>query len=149
MVNCGAYPRFDCSLDHNLVAANVKLRIKKSNNIIDKATYNVHKLSQEASENQYAIRKANNFSVLQVLEEDRSLDDKWELRKKAIMEAAEKVLGPPEKKITKSWISKSSVQLMERGRALKALKNNSIHDLTSYKEVSRAQQGKLRSDKEE
>ena len=149
MVNCRTDPGFDCGSDHNLVAENVKLRIGKSNNIIEKPTYSLHKLSQLTLENRNAIRIAKNFSVLQVLEEESSPDDMWELGRKAIVEAAEKVLGRPQKKIRKPWISESSVQLMERRQALKALKNNSMNDPKNYKEVSMAFQRQLGSDKQE
>ena len=149
MVNCRTDPGFDCGSDHNLVAENVKLRIGKSNNIIEKPIYSLHKLSQLTLENRKAIRIAKNFSVLQVLEEESSPDDMWELGRKAIVKAAEKVLGRPEKKIRKPWISESSVQLMERRQALKALKNNSMNDPKNYKEVSMAFQRQLGSDKQE
>ena len=149
VTNSRAYPGFDCGSDHNLVAADVRLRIRRSNVKVNKLTFNLNKLRQEAVENQYTIAIRNRFSTLKILEEERSTEDMWQLGKEAILGAAEAVLGQQERKIRKPWISEYSVQLMERRRTLKPLKHKSINDRDNYKEVSSTLQRQLRRDKEE
>ena len=68
-MNSKAYPGFDCGSDHNLLVAEVKLRIKAPRKKKIPVIYNLMALKENQVEQEYAVSIRNKFQQLNFLQE--------------------------------------------------------------------------------
>ena len=83
------------------------------------------------------VQVNNRFVVLKPLDEDRQLDELFKEFKEVVVTMAGEVLGKVPKKTRKPWISNNTLRLMDKRRALKALRNSSEEGKERYREAHR------------
>ena len=111
---------------------------------------NLDALSTPMVKKMYNVQVNNRFAVLKLLDEDRQPDELFKEFKEAVLTTAGEVLGKAPKKTRKPWISDNTLRLMDKRRALKALRNSSEESEESeerYREAHRAIQREARTDK--
>ena len=80
--------------------------------------FDVTKLSDLETREQFKLVLQNRFECLQQWEEEPSVDDEWREIEKGYVEACEEVLGKA-KSTKKEWISKGTWGIIERRQVAK------------------------------
>ena len=109
------------SCDHQLVVANVKLKLKRLN--IENKTirkYNVDRLAEAGTRINFLLGLRNRFQALQDMEEEEentgTVDAPWLKLETVYKEASKKHLGYKERKKKKEWIQEDTRDAMEERR---------------------------------
>ena len=144
--NSRAYPEPDCGLDHNLVGAVVRLKIKKNEFKSRRVRLNLDALSTPMVKEMYSVQVNNRFAVLKLLDKYRQPDEFFKEFKEAVLTTAGEVLGKAPKKTRKPCISDNTLRFMDKRRALKTLRNSSEEGEERYREAHRAIQREARKD---
>jgi len=147
ITNARAYPGPDCGSDHNMVSANIKLKIKKDTKKNRKVALNVDALRDGEMRLKYNAEVNNRFAVLRLLEEERTPEELFVAIKETLKTVAEENIGRKPKKTNKPWISDETLSMMDNRRELK--KNRATEDGESqYQAAHRAVQRAARADKD-
>ncbi len=123
-----AYRGADAYSDHYLIVATIKLKLKKS---LAQGHWqkklDIAKLQYPKKNKDFVLELRNRFSLTEVsseMEEEPTINSKWNAIKTIYSETAQKVLGF-KKKGAKEWISASTWQKVEERKQLKAKMLNS------------------------
>ena len=110
-------PGADADTDHNLLAATIRMRLKRIRKTRRRKKWNLDKLSERKME----FANAVNISMQNVV--DHNPDDglmQWEILKHAVKEAAEKEIGYQMKaRAKKPWVSGEMIDKMDQRRRFK------------------------------
>ena len=109
----------DVGSDHHLLMAKVRIKIVKVRKERScRVRFDVTRLSDLETRDQFKLVLQNRFECLQQLEEEPSVDDEWREIEKGYVEACEEVLGKA-KSTKKEWISKEPWEIIERRQVAK------------------------------
>ena len=109
----------DVGSDHHLLMAKVRIKIAKARKKKSvRVRFDVTKLNDLETRDQFKLVLQNRFECLQQLEEEPSLDDEWREIEKGYVEAREEVLRKA-KSTKKEWISKETWEIIERRQVAK------------------------------
>ena len=145
----------DIGSDHYLLLAKVKLHLKSYRNTtaVKRTKFQVE-LLQEKKE-QFQLTLKNRFDALQDLVNDETdIETHWSKTKEALVSTCTEVLGE-RKREKKEWISKRSMDLIEKRKKKKEEINNSKTIFAKetaqgeYKTAAREVKRSLKRDKEE
>ena len=147
----------DVASDHHLVAAKLKLKLKKnwSSEPRRKARYNVNYLKDQTVREQYGITLNNRFDILQeMIDEDEGItvEQHWNAVKNTFNTTCEETLG--RKKVEQEeWISAESNRKIQDRKLKKTAVNNSRtraekqHAQEEYSEAHREVRRSIRNDR--
>jgi len=113
------YRGADIGSDHMLLAADVKLRLKKIAKTQKTVQPDRCRLKDAGVQRQFQIELSNRFSALEDIDED-DIDQMWNSWKKVTNETALKVLGPKRGTRKERWISSDTWKLIDERKILKA-----------------------------
>ena len=118
VTNAKTYPGADCGSDHNLVAAIVRIRLKKAKKQATKSKFDLQCLDDN-----YRTDIRNRFQLL-TLDSDNS-NENWIKIKNTIIDSATN--NVPQKKTTKTnpWLSDEARSIAEERRTAKIMKCSS------------------------
>ena len=136
------YPGADCGSDHQLLVAEIRIKLKSMKRKAPPRRYDVRQIND-----QYRLEVTNSFQVLLEKEEEWTPNELWEQTKEAISKAAQKNLPKP-KKSRSSWLSDEVGKLADERRLIKAKGLQSSRDKKQYKDLSRRIQRRTRQDKQ-
>ena len=95
-------PGADCGTDHNLLVADIKLKLKRSNKEKITGKYDLDNIGDE-----YAVEVKNKFQILDL--EDRDPDELWTEFRDTVTTVADKHIPRIKKKKVTKWLSKTAV----------------------------------------
>ncbi len=128
------------SIDHRLVVAKLKLRLKSEKIKASKQKLDVEKFKDQAARDAYAARLGSVFMERNVVGDSVEM---WETYRDNLLSVAEKCIGYRKKQARKSFLSAETLSLVERSRRAR-LEGNS--DLA--RRMKRESIRSLREDKE-
>ena len=104
----------DCGSDHQLLVANIKLKLKARKKENPPVRYDVEEIPQ-----QYSVLVRNKFQVLLTeMDEDRTPNELWDEMKEAVISSAKETI-PRKKKKKQPWISKTTLDLADKRQEAK------------------------------
>lgn len=130
-------PGADCGSDHNLLVAEVKVKLKSIQQTKRKIKFDLGKIAPE-----YNVEIKNRFEVLSRLDED-NVENYWESIKSAVTEVAEKHISKQVKKKKTHWLSKEALNIADERRRMKHAGNDAY-----YSTLNSAFQKQARKDKQ-
>src|SRR5664279_1988750 len=150
MTNARAYPSADVGSDHQLLIANLKLKLKRHPLSKPTKRFDVMKLKDPQISKLYEITIGGKFAaLLENEQEEVGIDDTWTAIKEVFNRTSTDTLGVVKLQRTKQWLSDMTRPLADERRTLKAKKGesaeNTRHYNFLYREIKRC--GKV--DKEE
>jgi hypothetical protein len=118
--NVRAFRGADAGSDHNLVAATVKLKLRKAmRQEGQRRLFDIAKLRCPKIQKQFAVEVKNRFQALTDIDgDDTSVESKWDKIKKSYNEAAASTIGYRKKK-NKEWLTSGSWEKIEERKQLK------------------------------
>jgi len=115
--NSRAYPSAEVGSDHQLVLANIKLKVKKTEKGDRFYKTDIAKLKDEKILNTYKVRMENQWESLAVKNQGQGqVEEKWGNIKAAFKGAAEEVLGQTKGGRQTEWLTEKTRQLAEERR---------------------------------
>ena len=116
----------DAATDHHLIVANVKLKLKKHQNIESTGKrFNISMLENKTKKSEFQIELKNRFSIFQnAAEEIISIEDHWQEIKNAFTTACETSVGLKNRK-HQEWITPETLVKVEKRKNIKNILNNS------------------------
>lgn len=142
ITNCRTFPGADCDSDHNLVVATFRTRFRKARDMPAIARYDLEALKGPKGAD-FAVEVSNKFEALNLSEEENHPSEMWAQMKKVLKEAAESTIGKRQPVKKKSWISQSTLKLVEQKRIAKTQSKE------TYKKLKTEVQKAVRKDKQE
>uniref|UniRef100_A0A8D9EGU9 Craniofacial development protein 2 n=1 Tax=Cacopsylla melanoneura TaxID=428564 RepID=A0A8D9EGU9_9HEMI len=114
----------DCGSDHNLVIAEVRLKIATIKSFYGQRQkfYDVEKLKEKDTARDFNLELRNRFQTLD-RETDETVENRWGKLKKIIKDTSEQKLGY-KTKTKKPWISSETNTKIEERRQLKKIRDN-------------------------
>lgn len=115
----------DVASDHHLLAAQLKLKLRK--NCVERNTrqrFNTELLKETTKREEFKITLTNKYQVLGELLEEDTIDAKWKTIKEAVTSSCQEVLGP-RKYNHKEWISAETMKKVQERKDKKAAVNSS------------------------
>lgn len=109
------YPSADADTDHELLAANIRMRLRKLQRVTRPKTINTEKLQEQQYRTQFNNSIANDFSEASTANTDMA----WNRIKSTMLTAAEQVVGKKEQTAKKPWMTQEIINLMEEKRKSK------------------------------
>lgn len=141
--NVKTYPSADANTDHVLLAAKVKIRLKKVNTT-SKQFINTLKLQQ--TEARQKVKESISHKLREISEQEIENNDVEESStrfKNIILQSAEEVLGKRERKKKNAWITEEILELMDERREQKN------KDEQKYREIQKKIKKAVKKAKEE
>ena len=131
--------------DHNLLIADVKMKLQcpKKGNKTPK--YDLDSLRKPDIQQKYSIEISNRFQLLE--DTERTPNELWQEVKDTIHETASKILGKPQTKPKKPWISPETLTLIDKKRLLRQQRRTSAKADASYKAAKHEVQNSIRKDR--
>ena len=129
VTNSRAYPGADCGSDHNLVAATLKLRIRRPKALSVGVRLNPRALDDPLLQEVYNVEVNNRFEELRLLEDDKPPEEMFKKVKDTVTATAESILGKAPRRSKQPWISEETQQLMDRRKELKINRSNVDGDI--------------------
>ncbi|KAI5729125.1 hypothetical protein M8J77_025799 [Diaphorina citri] len=113
----------DCGSDHNLVIAEIRLKIAAIKSLYDRRQrfYDVEKLKDKDTARYFNLELRNRFEALD-FETNQTVEDRWAKVKTVIKETSEQKLGY-KTKTKKPWVSNITNIKIEERRQLKKLRD--------------------------
>ena len=144
VTNARTRPGVDCDSDHVLVTANVRMKAFKNDSGTCPVKYDLDKLEDEESKQQYAVETHNRFTVLlSDWRANESMPDEiWTDMSKAYKDIAAEKVGPKRNKPSKPYITDEVFQLAKDKS--QARKNSNKEE---YKRLKKEIRAKIRRDK--
>ena len=129
--NSRTYPGADANTDHNLVMANIKLKLKKIRRAKKVRRWCLKDLGRKKALFQEEVQK----EISKDIEcKDESVEMGWERLKEAIKTGAEKVLGfQKANHAKKPWVTEKMIEKMEERRKWK--RDNTEEGKKNYKRL--------------
>jgi len=150
--NCRAFPSADVGSDHQLVMANLKLKLKRNQKRNVQSKADTLKLTDDIVKENYqeeiesrwedVLNKRKNLNTT-------SVDEDWKDVRKALHEAADKTLGRVKGGTRPDWISLQTLKLAEERRRWKAKRRESREASKHYNFLHRQVKKSTKADKEQ
>ena len=151
MLNVRVKRGADVGSDHQLVIANVRLKLRRTQNRPHiQQGYNIQKLQDPHTRQTFITQVKNRFQALQNLNTENNMSENininayYENVKSAYQQSAEKCLGFREKKKTKEWITADTWGVIDERRKIKNQMNGTrsarLHEKykCQYKEANKS-----------
>ena len=115
-----SFPSGDIGSDHQLVLANIKLKLRSRSKRIQLKKYDVKKLTTPETYNDYQVIIGGKFRpLLDLPDSDLSTEEMWQGVKSGFNSTAEKVLGKKKTQKQKPWITAEIIHLTEERSRVK------------------------------
>jgi len=125
--NCRTYPSADCGSDHQLLLANVKVRLKVKKPVSVKQRIDVGKLKNSEILNIYRqemeIRWVRDMEILS--DKRTGTEMKWNSIKEHFTQVAEDKIGKIAKRNSRSWLTDKTLDVAEQRRIAKSKRKES------------------------
>uniref|UniRef100_A0A8D9A7F9 Craniofacial development protein 2 n=2 Tax=Cacopsylla melanoneura TaxID=428564 RepID=A0A8D9A7F9_9HEMI len=129
-LQCKTYPGADINSDHNLLFIKIRINSKKKLiKNINRMKYDLAKLQENQTRNNY--QQAVKEKIKDVKDIPSGMNDKWNIFKNSVKEAAVEALGTLKNVPRKPWINGNIINLIDERRKYKNAK--SIEDKVKYK----------------
>ncbi|XP_042885955.1 craniofacial development protein 2-like [Penaeus japonicus] len=112
--NVKTRPGADCNSDHQLLAAEIKLQLKKLTQPPQLIRFNYNTL-----DNNYSVKISNSFEALLQCEDEKNPNELWNEGKDIFLKVAEETITKKTNK-RNQWISEETIKEVELRRQLKA-----------------------------
>lgn len=132
------YPGADADTDHELLVANVKVRLRKLQRIIKPKIINTEKLKQQQYQKEFNDSIASEFLEASAT----NIDMAWDQIKSTMLTAADQVVGRREHNTKNPWMTQEIINLIEEKRKYKNT------DPQKYKQSKRQIEHRIRKAKE-
>ncbi|PNF33805.1 hypothetical protein B7P43_G10012 [Cryptotermes secundus] len=112
----------DCDTDHYLVVAKVRERLavsKKTTHRVHMKRFNLKKLNEVESKEQYRVEISNRFTALENLDTEADVNKAWETIRENIKISAKESLGYCELKKHKPWFDDGCSKLLDQRKQAK------------------------------
>lgn len=111
----------DCGSDHHLVTADVRLKVASHKAQLNRTQKRLDsdRLKTKETAKEFSLKLQNSFAAL---EKPESVDEKWCMIKKVIIDSSEAVIGYRKKK-KKPWVSDETMRKIEERKQLKEKRN--------------------------
>ena len=136
VTNSRSFPSADVGSDHQLVMANMKLKLKTKTKPNHPKRYEVFKLKNETTRRKYEIEIGGRFAPL-LNDEETDANTLWEGIKSAINDTSKDLLGYKKPKKPKPWISADVIKLSEERSKVKVLKKTDSSKKGKYNFLTR------------
>jgi len=148
-VNARAYPSTDDGSDHQLVFANLRLKLKSLQNKDNTRRTDAARLKNSFISTEYEITVGGRFALLlKIIDEDADVNNFRVAIKKVFHETAAILLGTIKPHRTKDWLSDETRQLADERRVYKIKKRESPKDAKYYSYLGCELKRRGRADKE-
>jgi hypothetical protein len=139
----------EAALDHHLLTARLKLKLKRIDRQTEGRTkYNVNLLKDYTTQSAFNLNLKNRFQELQELTtEDTNAHDLWKRTKDAITETCQEVLGP-KKKQHKDWNSADTLLKIQNQKTQERSSQLEPHKSQQSGNTSRVHTGLQESEEE-
>ena len=132
-------PGADIGSDHQLLIADVRVKLKKTNNTQTVKRFNLQNISKH-----YWLETNNRFEELLSYEEERTPEELWTDIKESILDSANKHVPVKRRKKATPWLSREVIDLADERRQLKEA---GLQTSNMYRMMSKEIQQKSRRDK--
>ena len=129
-------PGDDCGTDHNLLIADVNIKLKRIKRAKQTPKYDVENIGLE-----FAVEVKNRFNGLQMA--DREPEEQWSDIRVILEETADKRVPKAKRKKVTKWLSDEAVKIADERRFVR-----SKGDDKEYRRLNAAFQRRARQDKE-
>ena len=130
-------PGADCGTDHNLLIADVKIKLRRINRAKQTLSYDVENIGLE-----FPVEVKNRFNGLQLA--DREPEELWNDIRDIVKERADKRVQKFKRKKVTKWLSDESVKIADERREVR-----NKGDDKEYRRLNAAFQRRARHDKEQ
>ena len=130
-------PGADCGTDHNLLIADVKIKLKRIKRAKQTLRYDVENIGLE-----FAVEVKNRFNGLQLA--DREPEELWNDIRDIVKETADKRVPKAKRKKVTKWLSDEAVKIADERREVR-----NKGDDKEYRRLNAASQRRARQDKEQ
>ena len=130
-------PGADCGTDHNLLIADVKIKLKRIKRAKQTLRYDVENIGLE-----FAVEVKNRFNGLQLA--DREPEELWNDIRDIVKETADKRVPKAKRKKVTKWLSDEAVKIADERREVQ-----NKGDDKEYRRLNAAFQRRARQDKEQ
>ncbi|XP_068229077.1 uncharacterized protein [Palaemon carinicauda] len=114
----------DCDTDHYLVRTKIKTKLstRKSEQVEKRNRFDVEKLKEVAVKNNFQIKLANRFQMLEILDNDangENVNTKWQAIEETVKTAAEGEVGYIQRR-NAHWYDNECREVVERRKQVRA-----------------------------
>lgn len=145
--NSRAYPSADCGSDHQLVMANVKLKLKKNVAIRTTQRIDINKLKDTVTRDTFRAAIEEKWKKM-LNEEVQDVNDEWVKVKSTIKDTSRDYVGFRKGQKPKEWMSEITLQLLNERRRYKALRRTQPDATRHHNYLCRAVKESAKGDKE-
>ena len=125
VISSRSFPSADVDSDHQLVLANIKLKLKATEKPKRPKKYDVNKLSTQETCNTCQVTIGGKFGrLLELTDTDIETEKMWEEIKACFKETAEEVLGNKNPQQQKSWLTSEVLELSNERSKVKQQRLN-------------------------
>ena len=117
----------DCSSDHQLLVADIKLGLRKM-----VRTFQPRRFDYQTLDNNYKVKISHRFEALLQCDEERTPNELWKEGQGIMLSVAEEIICKKKKK-TNRWISDETLKDVEKRRYLKTKGTLKMKQLTNNK----------------
>ena len=128
-------PVADCGTDHNLLIADIKVKLKRIKRSMQTQIYDVEKIGLD-----YSVKIKNRFNALQT--EDRTPEELWIDIQTILIETANKKVPKVKRKKVSKWLSEEALKIAKERKDMR-----SKGKYEEYRKLNAAFQKKARQDK--
>jgi len=133
---CRSFPKPDVGTDHQMVMANIRIRLGKVRKKTITKRYDVEKLSNDQVKTKYGNRiREEAFDI--VKDEEASVEETWNNIKNMYNDVAKEVLGYKKRQRLAPWISSEVLEMSDQRKALKPSRKESEENRKRYNKLTR------------
>ena len=126
-------PEADCGTDHNLLIADIKVKLKRS---MQTQIYDVEKIGLD-----YSVEIKNRFKALQT--EERTPEELWNDIRTILIETANKKVPKVKRKKVSKWLSEEALKIAKERKDMRSKAN--MKNIESITQHFRRKQDKIKS----
>jgi len=140
VINSRLYPSADIGSDHQLLLANIKLKLKASKKDVKIERFDTRRLMDPLVSSEYESEIGTRLvPIIEKIKQKNSegVEQLWMEMVEAFNETSEAVLGPVKNEPTKEWISTATWRLVEERKTVKTKMKDNVHNRKHYNYLCR------------
>ena len=133
---CRSFPKPDVGSDHQMVMANIRIRLGKVSKKTITKRYDVEKLNNDRVKTTYDNQiREKAYDI--VMDKEASVEETWSNIRNMYNDVAKEVLGYKQRQKSAPWISREVLEMSDQRKALKSSRKECEENRQRYNKLTR------------